>query len=442
MIKSDHMKISFLKTYIKKSLPLVAVGVLVVAIVSGSYYLGFIRGEKETRNIIVEGAKGVGDSDAADFSTFWNAWNIIKSRYVSTDAIEKNSDLVYGAISGLVNSLGDPHSIFFPPKEANKFQEEISGQFSGIGAEIGFNADKQIIIIAPIKDTPAYRAGVKAGDVILEINKESTSGLAVDEAVKRIRGERGTKVVLKILREGWKDSKDFEIIRDTIQVPTLDFQMVNDDGVKSDDGKIAYIKIYNFYDKAPTLFYQAALKAVMSKSKAIIVDVRNNPGGYLDAAVNISGWFVDKDKAIVTEEFRDKSKNETFYSAGPSLFKDIPIVVLINKGSASASEILAGALKDDNGATIIGEKSFGKGTVQELVSLPDTSMIKITVAHWITPAGHMIDKNGITPDIEVKENQDKEEDSTSTPKSGYENDIENDSVFQKAIEVIREKISI
>jgi carboxyl-terminal processing protease len=196
--------------------------------------------------------------------------------------------------------------------------------------------------------------------------------------------------------------------------------------------------MYNFYEQAPYLFYQAALGATMAHARGIVLDLRNNPGGYLDAAVSVSGWFVSKGKTIVTEEFRDKNKNETFTSSGPSIFDKTPIVVIINKGSASASEIVAGALKESNDAIIVGEKSFGKGTVQELVALQDGSMIKITIAHWLTPNGNQIDKNGIIPDIAIA---DAETQSTSTAiKSDYNNDLNNDVIFQKAIQIIDKKL--
>lgn len=416
-----------------------AIIVIVAVVIGGSYYLGFVKGQQQTRKIVVEGVTGVnGPAGAGDFGIFWDAWNTLKSRYVFQDATGNNQNLIYGAITGLVGSLQDPYSVFFPPKEADKFAQDISGQFGGIGAEIGANDQKQIIIVAPLKDTPAYKAGVKAGDAILKIDGNLTTGLTVDEAVKKIRGERGTKVILTVYRDGWQESKDFEIVRDVINVPTVDFKMVDFSGREDTEGNIAYIRMYNFYEQAPYMFYQAAVQATFAKAKGMILDLRDNPGGYLDAAVDVGGWFVDKGKTIVTEEFRDKNENKTFTSNGPSLFGNIPLVVIINKGSASASEILAGALRESNGALIIGEKSFGKGTVQELDPLPDGSMIKLTIAHWLTPKGNQIDKNGITPDIEVKATSDNE--SATSTRSAYENDLFTDNVFQKAVQIINDKL--
>jgi carboxyl-terminal processing protease len=423
---------------IKKISLFAAIIISVAVVIGGTYYLGYIKGNQQTRNITVQGVSNVNQPGTGDFSLFWDAWNILKSKYVFQQATDNNQNLVYGAISGLVSSLKDPYTLFFPPTEANKFNQEISGQFGGIGAEIGLSDSNQIVVIAPLKDTPASRAGIIAGDQILAVNGTSTIGLSVDQAVNQIRGDKGTKVVLTIMRSGWKDSKDFELTRDVIITPTIDFKLINTDGKEDPNGKIAYVRLYNFYEQSPSLFYQAAVKASVSKAQAMIIDLRDNPGGYLDAAVSIGGWFVEKGKKIVTEEFRDKSNNEVSVSTGPSIFKDMPVAVLINKGSASASEILAGALRESNGATIIGEKSFGKGTVQELIPLNDGSMIKVTIAHWLTPNGNQIDKNGITPDIAVTE---KDTPTSTSTKSGFDINVFTDNVIQKAVQVIDEKLA-
>lgn len=414
------------------------IAIFVAGIVGGSYYLGFVKGQQQVQKIIVEDVKNVNSPNTGDFGLFWEVWSKIKSQFVTVSSTSNNQNLVYGAIEGLVSSLGDQYSVFFPPKEADNFAQEISGQFDGIGAEIGLNEQKQIVVIAPLKDTPAYNAGIKSGDAIIKINDQSTAGLSVDAAVKQIRGPKGTTVTLNIYRDGWKDPKDFKIVRDTIQVPTLDYKQLDQSGKESDSGKIVYVRIYNFYENVATLFYQAALRAASSDAKGMVIDLRDNPGGYLDSAVNIAGWFVDKGKNVVTEEFRDKSNNEVFTSRGPSIFKGLPLVVIVNKGSASASEILAGALKESNGAVIVGEKSFGKGTVQELMPLSGGSMLKLTIAHWVTPRGNIIDKNGITPDVVVSVDQN----ATSTPQNGYgNNDLSKDSFFQKALEVLGGRIN-
>ena len=427
-----------MKKQIKKIGTVAAIAVAVAVVVGGSYYLGYVKGNQQTKNITVQGVSNVNEPGTGDFSVFWDAWNTIKSEYVYASSTNDNQNLVYGAISGLVSSLDDPYSVFFQPKEASQFNQDISGQFSGIGTEIGMNDQKQVIIISPIKDTPAYKAGLQPEDVILKIDGEPTTGLSVDEAVKKIRGDSGTKVTLNIFRDGWTDPKDVEITREVINVPTIDFKMVNTSGQEDSSGPIAYIRMYNFYEQSPYLFYQAALAATTAHAKGIVLDLRNNPGGYLDAAVSVAGWFVDKGKTVVTEAFRNSGNDDVSTSKGPSIFNKTPVVVIINKGSASASEILAGALKESNDAIIVGEKSFGKGTVQELVPLSGGSMIKLTIAHWLTPKGNQIDKNGITPDIEIAEATST---ATSTEiKSAYSNDLNTDTVFQKAIQIIDSKL--
>ncbi len=421
---------------LKRAGSVAIIAIVVAAIVGSSYYLGFVKGQQQSQKIVVEDVKNINNPNTGDFSLFWEVWNDIKSQFVTASSTDNNQNLVYGAISGLVSSLGDQYSVFFPPKEAASFNQEISGKFDGIGAEIGLNEQNQIVVIAPLKDTPAYNAGIKSGDIIIKINGELTTGMSVDAAVKQIRGQKGTTVTLNIYRQGWKDAKDIQIVRDTIQVPTLDYKQIDASGNENPSGSIAYIRIYNFYENADLLFYQSALRVATSKTKGIIIDLRDNPGGYLDSAVNIAGWFVDKGKNVVTEESRDNKNNEVFVSKGPSIFKNMPLVVIVNKGSASASEILAGALKESDGGTIVGEKSFGKGTVQELVPLSGGSMLKLTIAHWVTPLGHLIDKNGILPDIIVT----APTSTATTTQSGYDNDLSKDVVFKKALEVLDSKI--
>ena len=394
------------------------------------YVKGFEKGLSSTRNVVVHGVTEEGEVPA-DFAIFWDSWNLLKSKFVDSGMVSNNKDLMYGAISGMFASTGDPHTVFFPPTEAYKFGEDISGEFQGIGAEIGKDKENNLVIIAPLKSTPAYNAGVKAGDYILKIDGESTAGITVDEAVNKIRGPKGTIVVLTMFRDDWDDAKDIEIERGTIEIPTLDYKMIDFDvDGTTDTPNIAYIKLYNFYQKSPLLFYRTELSLVNSSPGGIILDLRDNPGGYLDAAISISGWFVEKDKTIVTEKFQNEENNKVFKSQGPGLLKDIPVVVLINKGSASASEITAGALKQENNATIIGETSFGKGTVQEVENLSDGSMVKITIAHWLTPDGQSIEGNGIEPDIEVEQNGE------DVYGLGNEN-IEGDKVILKALEILK-----
>jgi len=382
-----------MKKFLKNRYFVIGISIAVIIALNGaSFYFGYQQGMKNPQTVIIRGVANLeeGKLEAVDFSLFWDAWRVIKEKSLEADKIN-NQDFVYGAISGLVNSLKDPNSVFFPPSDAKRFNEDISGEFSGIGAEIGIKND-QLVIIAPLKDTPAERVGLRSGDKILKIDETNTVGLAVDEAVKLIRGKRGTTVVLTILRNGWDKPEEISIIRDVIQIPTIDWKML--------EGNIAYIHLYNFYEKAPFLFYQTAVEIIFKNPNGLILDLRDNPGGYLEAAVNLAGWFLKPGETVVSEEFRSGEK-QIFKAQGTGLFKDIPLVILINEGSASASEILAGAIKDNLKVKLIGKESFGKGTVQELASLKDNSLIKITIAHWRLPAGQLIEKNGLNPDYEV-----------------------------------------
>ncbi|PIY59529.1 S41 family peptidase [Candidatus Wolfebacteria bacterium CG_4_10_14_0_8_um_filter_37_11] len=381
------------KLIIKNQWVRLGIATIIVAIIAvEAFYIGYDKGVKNPETVLIRGVANMDDGkpDAVDFNTFWQSWKILKEKYIDTGKID-NQTLVYGAISGLFDSLKDPNTVFMPPSDAKKFNEEISGEFSGVGMEIGIR-NEQLVIISPLKDTPAEQAGLKAGDKIIKIDDKVSIEMAVDEAVKIIRGPRGTTVVLTIQRNGWSEPKEFSIVRDIIQIPTIDFEMKEDN--------IAYFHLYNFYENAPFLFYQSAIKAAMQNPKGVILDLRNNPGGYLEASVNLAGWFLEPGELVVAEEFGSGEKEE-FRANNSGFFKDSPIVVLINEGSASASEILAGALRDNRGIKLIGKKSFGKGTVQELERLRDGSSIKITVAHWLMPNGGLIEKNGIAPDYEV-----------------------------------------
>jgi len=382
------------RNFYKNKYVLIGVSVVVfIGLLAGSFYFGYREGEKNPQNLIISGVANLnqGKLEAVDFSVFWDVWQTIKNKYVGASNLN-NQDLVYGAISGLLGALKDPYSVFMPPSDATKFNQDISGEFSGIGARIDVK-DGQLLIVAPLKDSPAEKAGLRAMDAILKIDDKDTAGIIVDDAVKLIRGANGTIVTLTILRTGWAKPKDISITRSVIQVPTID--------AKTFDGNIAYIHLYNFYEQAPIIFYQTAMKLAAQDTKGVILDLRDNPGGYLDGAVNIAGWFLKPGEKVVSEEFASSSQNHDFFSYGSGLFKNTQMVILMNGGSASASEILIGAIKDNRNVKLIGEKTFGKGTVQELETLRDGSMVKITVAHWRMPAGELIDKSGIEPDYKV-----------------------------------------
>src|SRR3989338_6866523 len=304
-----------------------------------------------------------------DFSPFWKVWNIIDEKYPKADGITAQNR-IYGAISGLIGSLNDPYSVFFTPEETKDFEDEIAGNFTGIGMEVGIK-DKVLTVIAPLKDTPAYRANIKPGDKILKINKTVTSGLSIEEAIKLIRGERGTSVTLTIFREGNRDPIEVTMIRDIINIPTLDTELRPD--------VIFVIKLYSFSANSANLFRNAVKQFSGSGTDKLLLDLRGNPGGYLDAAVDMSSWFLPSGKTIVTEDYGENRKPEVFRSRGYNVFIDkLKFVILIDSGSASASEILAGAMQDHDRAKLVGEKSFGKGSVQEVVNVTSDTILKVT----------------------------------------------------------------
>lgn len=325
-------------------------------------------------------------SKDVDFNLFWQVWNKIKGDYAYQPVDEVK--MFYGAISGMAASLGDPYSVFFEPQVATDFKSDLAGQFEGIGAEIGIK-NNALIVVAPLLDSPAERAGLHAGDKILAIDGKDTRGLALDAAVKLIRGKQGTKVKLTISRDGFSSAKDYEIIRDKIVIKSVQWRM---------EGDIAYIKVLQFGDETAKDFDGVVSKVILKNPRGIILDLRNNPGGYLDAAIKMAGEWVPDD--VVVYE-RSKGKDEGFKAYGKGRLKDFKTMVLIDKGSASASEIVSGALKDWNKATLVGEKSFGKGSVQDYNEFSDGSALKLTIALWLTPKGTSINGQGIEPNVAV-----------------------------------------
>lgn len=349
-----------------------------------------------------------------DFNLFWNVWDLLKDKYVDKNQLD-DKKMFYGALKGLAGSTGDPYTVFMEPKLAKEFSDDLAGTFEGIGAEIGKKNDI-ITIIAPLADMPAEKAGLKAGDKIYAINGQSTASLAVDEAVSKIRGPKGTEVTLTIFRNGLERPKDYKIIRQVILVKSVRTQLRDD--------QIFVITITNFNDDTVSLFKKAVQEAVEKNPRGIILDLRNNPGGYLETAIDVASEWIDNG-VVVTEQFNSEKKNE-YLNRGRARLKDFPTVVLVNQGSASASEIVSGALKDYNKATIIGEKTFGKGSVQTLEELKDGSSVKITVAKWLTPQGNNINEQGITPNIEIN----------LTPDDYNKN---KDPQMEKAVEILGKK---
>ncbi len=360
------------------------------------FIIGFMVGDSQGDSYsFVEGGAvtGVGETPSyldreIDFDLFWDTWELISERYV--DQPVSQTQLLYGAIDGLVNSLEDPHSLFLTPEVNEDFLQELSGSFFGVGAEIAIK-NKQLQIVAPLPDTPAERAGLRPGDLIFKIDEMETAGISIDYAVSKIRGQKGTSVVLTIYREGEDQAREITIVRDEIKITSVSWKML--------EGNIAYIELRYFNGDTASEFKRMAKEIVTQNPDHIILDMRNNPGGFLDTAIQIASQFIEEG-TIVSEQSFDGVVVES-PAVGKALLAGYPVTVLINEGSASASEIVAGALKDYNVATVIGMQSFGKGSVQTLYDLPDGSSVKLTIAKWLTPSGATIEGEGITPDIIV-----------------------------------------
>ena len=323
-----------------------------------------------------------------DFNQFWRLWDIAKTKYYRQPVNEVK--FLYGAEAGLVASLDDPYSVFFEPKVATEFSRELSGSIYGIGAEVSVKKDV-LTVIAPLPETPAERAGLKSGDLILAIDGLDTRGMPLDLAVSKIRGDKGTTVKLLIMRDGFKKAQEFAIVRDNIQVKSVRYELKNN---------ISYIKVTHFNEDTGVDFNKAVEKVLRDNPRGVIIDLRNNPGGYLNVSVDMLGEWLAEDTAVI-ERFTNNAQKE-YKTNGRARLNNYPTVVLINKGSASASEILAGALQDYGRAKVVGEQSFGKGTVQSYEEFEDGSALKLTIAEWLTPKKRAIDKNGITPDVVVK----------------------------------------
>lgn len=364
----------------------------------GAFGSGVLFGEHVQEKRAFANTTSTGSSESTqslDMAPFWKSVETLNEKFVPTTAsssVPTNKDKVYAAIEGLAKAYGDPYTVFFPPKEAKSFDDQVRGDFGGIGVEIG-TKNNLVVVIAPLKDSPGAKAGLKAGDIILKIDKKGTDGMSTDDAVSLIRGEKGTVVTLTVKHN--EDTKDVMITRDTINIPTIDTKF-RDDGV-------FVISLYSFSANSAELFRNALREFILSGSDKLILDLRDNPGGYLDASIDMASWFLPQGKTVVIEDSGSKLKKETNVSRGYNVFTDkLKMVILINGGSASASEILAGALHEQGIAQLVGEKSYGKGSVQELVDItPDTSL-KVTIARWLTPKGHSISQNGLEPDVKIE----------------------------------------
>ncbi len=387
-----------------------------LALTAGVFVLGAFVGTKPVvAKIFSNHTLNESLIETTDLSQFWSVWKLLGEKYPFKETTPETKDSVYGAISGLVASYGDPYTVFFPPKQAKLFDAQVKGSFGGVGMEVG-EKDGAITVIAPMKDSPAEKAGIKSGDIITEVDGKKTDGMDIDSAINIIRGDIGTTVALSIYRKGETELRKISIVRDIVKLPTIDTKEVGD---------VFVISLYSFSENSAVLFTDALTKFSETGKTKLIIDLRNNPGGYLDAAVDIASYFLKSGEVVVREnsgtdraEVLHKSKGFTLLAKQPQ------IIVLVNGGSASASEILAGALAEHNVAKLVGTITFGKGSVQELVPLKDGSSLKVTVAKWLTPDGVSISHQGIKPSVIVEDKAVKD------PKTGEYSDPQMDAALK------------
>lgn len=406
---------------------LIAVGIINILLAFGlGYVVGTAKGiQKElvNQNGTVDITKvielyGKTRSSSVNFDQFWKVWDMVKKNYVHQPVDEVK--LFYGALQGMVAGLEDPYSVYFPPQKAQEFAGDLAGEFEGIGAEIG-KKDNLLTIISPLPGSPAEKAGIKPGDKIYAIDDKDVIDLSVEEAVKMIRGPHGTEVKLTVSSNGPENSRDVTIKRDKIVVPTVVWE-------KKEKGLI-YMRVSYFNDETGPQFRKAVGEILPLSPKGIILDMRSNPGGYLDTSVAVASEWI-KEGVIVRERFHDKTVKE-YATMGTHSFAGIPTVVLVDEGTASGSEIVAGALQDTGAGIIVGKKTFGKGSVQSLEPLPDGSALKLTIANWFTPKDRAIDKQGVIPDVVMEGEMFKED--KKAPK-GFR-----DLGVEKAIEILTTK---
>ncbi len=376
------------------------------------YFLAYNRGY----NQIPEAPKGLDTS--ADISILWDVWNNLESEYIG-DIDEQN--LIYGAAKGMVESLGDPYTAFFKPSDSKIFKDDISGSFEGVGMEITVR-EGILTVVSPLEDTPADKAGILPGDKVLKVEDVETKDVSIDEAVKLIRGEKGTVVNLTIMRQSWDEPRVFSIVRDEINVPSTTLEFL-------EDGSIAKLRIYQFSGNLNSEMQSKVREILMSKADKIILDLRNNSGGLLGEAQNAASWFIEKGSVVTTERSATGEDRE-YLARGNALLEEYPCVILVNGGTASAAEILAAALRENrDDVQLVGETTFGKGSVQQPVDIRGGALLKVTIAHWLTPRGDLIDGQGLKPDVEVKMTEDD-----------YK--AQKDPQLEKAIKILKEGIQL
>jgi len=373
------------------------VGILLIVLIAFGFGYktgkkGYVFVPKEFKVINQENAP-----KTVDYQLLWDAISTVNQKYIEKTPTPEQ--YLYGAIKGAVAAVGDPYTSFFEPQELQIFKTDLQGSFDGIGAEIG-KKDGYIVIVAPLDDSPAKKAGILAQDIVAQVDGQSTADWTTDQAVSKIRGKKGTSVTLTIVRQGKDKPFDVKIVRDVIQIKSVkaEYKDISQNGKNK---KIAVVTISKFGDDTKPLFDKAVNDILLKGADGIVLDLRNNPGGYLQTAVDLASNWLGSGDLVVTEE-RSEGPSQQYKASGNNRLKNIKTVILINGGSASASEILAGALHDHNIASLIGEKSFGKGSVQEMIDLPGNTALKITIAKWVTPNGKNLNKDGLNPDIEVK----------------------------------------
>lgn len=383
--------------------------VSVIVFVSG-YYIGS-SGYSKGSDVYIKANvdKNLpGNKEDVDFGLFWRVWDTLETQYFDKSKLDPSA-MVYGAIQGMVSAVGDPYTVYLPPQENKVVQEDLKGSFQGVGIQIGFRGT-QLAVVAPLPDTPASEAGIRAGDHIVGIKDEakdvdtSTNGMSLPDAVELIRGPAGTVVTLALVREGEDAPIIVDVERREINVPSV---LLTWEGENED---IAHIRLLKFAGETEGE-WEEVIRDVLKNNKlnGIVLDLRNNPGGYLQGAVDVAGEFLPNGTLVVIEDSSDNTKREFKTSKIPRL-ADVPLVVLVNKGSASASEILSGALRDQSGIKLIGVTTFGKGTIQEPQQFEDGTGLHITTARWITPSEFWVNEVGLEPDVIVEDDLETEED--------------------------------
>jgi len=361
--------------------------IFIVASLSFGAGFGFSRWVDETGAIPALAPARPPADIGQDFNVFWEAWRIIERDYVDRDKLNRQK-MIQGAIKGLVESLGDPHSTYVPADQYRREQLEMASRYEGIGAYVEKDQNNFIVIVAPIQGSPAEKAGLRPGDRIIRVNGEDIRQLSLDEAVNKIKGPRGTQVTLTILREGQSQPFDVEITRSEVRLQTVSTAMV---------GNYGYVRISVFSEVTNEELVGKLRELLAKNPRGLILDLRNNPGGLLGATVDVASQFLKN--GVVLYEVDGQGNRRTWQVRPGGVAMDIPVVVLVNRGSASGSEVLAGALQDQGRAVLIGEETFGKGSVNTLRQLSDGSAVYITIAHWLTPKGKQIEGKGLAPDI-------------------------------------------